>query len=79
MRQSAEVMVHADPERASMQELLCTIAERHNYPTKQQVLANAQAGLSNADWVHFCDYTDKINPYVKVRAEYVPVGKAWCA
>lgn len=78
MRQSAEVMVHADPESASMEELLCAIAERHNHPTKQNILANAQEGLSNADWVHFWEYTDRINPYLKIHADYVPISTVWC-
>ena len=76
MRQSAVVLIHADPEKASMEKLLCAIAEQHKHPAKQQILANASHGLADREWVLFWQYTDRINPYVKVHAGYMPVSKS---
>ena len=76
MQQTAEVLVHCHPEHTLVEDLLNFIARLHGFPHKQQVIANEPTGLTSADWLKFWTYTEDVNPYQSLRAEYIPISSS---
>lgn len=74
MLQTAQVLVLCHPEHTLVEDLLNYIAREHGFPTKQQVIANEPTGLSSTEWAKFWTYSEDVNPYNSLRAEYIPIS-----
>lgn len=79
MQQTAEVLIqqHSDytpVEDLPVEDLMNYIAKQHGFPTKPQVIVNGTTGLTKTDWLNFWNYTEDVNPYKKLRADYIPIG-----
>ena len=79
VQQTAEVLIqqHSDytpVEDLPVEDLMNYIAKQHGFPTKPQVIVNGTTGLTKTDWLNFWNYTEDVNPYKKLRADYIPIG-----
>lgn len=72
MKQSAQLLMHSDPDLILAEVLLHHIAEQQGLPSKQEMLS-AHKQLTTQNWTRFWQYTEAVNPYVSLRNEYIPI------
>ncbi len=72
MKQSAQLLMHSDPDLILAEVLLHHIAAQQGLLSKQEMLS-AHKHLTTQNWTRFWQYTEAVNPYVSVRNEYVPI------
>ena len=72
MKQSAQLLMHSDPDLILAEVLLHHIAAQQGLPSKSEML-NARKRLTTQKWSRFWQYTEAVNPYVSLRDEYIPV------
>lgn len=72
MRQSAQLLMNADPDLVLAEVLLHHIAQQQGLPSKQEMVA-ACVQLASQDWTRFWQYTEAVNPFKSLRAEYIPI------
>ena len=72
MKQSAQLLLHSDPDLILAEVLLHHIAVQQGLPSKQEMLS-AQMRLTTQSWSRFWQYTEAVNPYVSLRDEYISI------
>lgn len=72
MKQSAQLLMHSDPDLILAEVLLHHIAAQQGLPSKQEMLS-AQKRLTTQNWTRFWQYTEASNPYISLRDEYVAI------
>ncbi|KAL0055307.1 hypothetical protein WJX82_010458 [Trebouxia sp. C0006] len=72
MKQSAQMLMHSDPDLILAEVLLHHIALQQGLPSKQEMLS-AHKHLTTQNWTRFWQYTEAVNPYVSLRNEYIPI------
>ena len=73
MKQAAQVLIHSDIDSILAETILHRIAEHQGLPGKQTILRSAHERLTMQDWNRFWQYTETINPYVRLSYDYVPI------
>ncbi len=73
MRQAAEVLVRAGPNKFVVPALLRYLADQRGFPTAQQIVDGADETAIADDWSLFCQYTGAVNPYVSMHEGYIPI------
>ena len=71
MKQSAQLLMHSDPDLILAEVLLHHIAAQQGLPSKEMLSAHKQ--LTTQNWTRFWQYTEAVNPYVSLRNEYIPI------
>lgn len=72
MKQSAQMLMHSDPDLILAEVLLHHIALQQGLPSKQEMLS-AHKHLTTQNWIRFWQYTEAVNPYVSLTNEYIPI------
>ena len=73
VEQHAQMLIHCSPITPLAEDLVHFLAQQRGLPSKQQLLADNTENLSKRDAVRFWQYTEAVNPYVRLRNEYVPI------
>ncbi len=72
MKQSAQLLMHSDPDLILAEVLLHHIAAQQGLPSKEEMLS-AHKHLTTQNWTRFWQYTEAVNPCVSLRDEYIPI------
>ena len=75
LKQTAEVLVQASPHKFILPYLLEYMADQHGFLTWQQIRDTANNDAIADDWARVWHYTEAVNPYVSMHAEYVPIPR----
>lgn len=71
--QTATLLVLADSEKPILEGLVDSLARVKGFPSRQEITADANEGLTKSEWEHFWAYTEAINPYKTVNTRHLPL------
>ena len=73
VEQHAQMLIHCDPSAPLAEDLVHQLAQQRGLPSKQALLADSNESLARQDAIRFWQYIEAVNPYVRLRNEYVPI------
>ena len=72
--QATHVLLHAEPESPIKELLLDCLAQRHDFASKADIIANTTQSCQDKDWDCILSYFDSVSPYAPLQAGYVPIS-----